>query len=365
MAVKKKRRGLQSKAAEIMHSVNAELGKPAVKLASDEEFQPVKIPSGSLVIDRITGGGFTLGRHVELFGDESACKSYIAQRTMALSQQRGNLCALVDPEKTFRPDWYSHLGGIPEELLLFQPEEKWNAEDAIAVMMLLGSKSAEEYIEVCAVDSVAAMVTDEEMAKDPREGADRIASLARMMSRALRRITTVNKNTLFIWLNQERMNIGYGAQFNPRTQPGGKALKYYATTRIELKDAGKVTESQEISHKSKLSKKDRPVGKWIQAKNQKDKSTRPYRQGMFVFDTKYGEIDLASEIIHLGLEDGIVVRDGNKFSYEDYEGHAYKAPNEKAFKKMIHSDKEFREEVVASISDMTIELSKVVRRNGA
>lgn len=363
MAVKKKRRGLQSRAAEIMHSINAEIGKPAVRLASDEEFQPVKIPTGSLVVDRVTGGGFTLGRHVELFGDEAACKSYIAQRTMALSQQRGNLCALVDPEKTFRPDWFAHLGGISEELLLFQPEEKWNAEDAVAVMMLLGSKAAEEFIEVCTVDSVAAMVTQEEMKKDPREE-DRVASQARMMSRALRRITTVNRNTLFIWTNQQRTNIGFGAQFNPRTESGGRAMKYYATTRIELRDAGKLTEGKEISNKSKLVKKEVPIGKWIQVRNQKDKSTRPYMQGMFVFDTRHGEIDLASEIIHLGLEDGVIERKGNSFSFEDSDGYEWKAGTEKKFKQLLYQQDDVRTELVESISDMTIELSKVVSRNG-
>jgi recombination protein RecA len=360
MAVKKKRRGLQSKAAEIMHSINAEIGKPAIKLGAHEDFIPIKIPTGSLVIDRITGGGFTLGRSVELFGDESACKTFIALRTMALSQQRGNLCALVDPEKTFVPEWFEYLGGIPGELLLFQPEEKWNAEDAVAIMMMLGGLQAEEFIEVCTIDSVAAMVTQEEMARDPREF-DQPASQARMMSRALRRITTTNKSTLFIWINQERTNIGFGAQFNPRTQSGGRALRYYATTRLELKDAGQVKAATDVADKGKLVKKDRPVGKWIQAKNVKDKSTRPGRMGMFVFDNIKHEIELESEIVTLGLEDGIIDQSGNKLTYEDVEGRAHTSANPKNFKKLLREDDELREELIASISDMTVESTRLVR----
>jgi RecA/RadA recombinase len=220
VAKKAKRRGKLSKAVEIASEINAAIGKPALRLASDEYFMPMKIPTGSLVMDRITGGGFTLGRHVEIFGDHAACKSFIVYRTMALSQQRGNLCALIDPEKTFQADWFDHLGGISEELLLYQPDEKWVAEDAVGVMMLLARRAQEEgAIEVISIDSVAALVTGEEMKKDPRED-DRIASQARMMSRALRRITTVNKRTLFLWTNQERANIGLGRNSIPVSSRG-------------------------------------------------------------------------------------------------------------------------------------------------
>lgn len=354
----RKRVGKVSRASEIANIVNAAMGKPVLRLGSDEDFIPIKVPTGSLVIDRITGGGFTLGRHVELYGDPSACKSYIMQKTIALSQARGNLCALIDPEKTFDPDWFSHLGGIPNELLLFQPAEQWNAEDAIGIMMMLSKLAEDDEVEVIGVDSVAAMVTQEEMAKDPREE-DRVASQARMMSRALRRITTVNKRTLFIWTNQEFMNIGYGAQFQPRMQRGGRALKYYATTRIELKRASKITKAKNVSDKSKLKSKEVPAGVWIQARSEKDKSTKPFGQGMFAFDSDNGEIDLASEIIQLGLEDEIISRTGNSFEYEDVTGEVWKAGSEKGFKQLLTDNDDMREEIIAAIQDMTTELSRV------
>lgn len=359
-ATKKKRVGKVSRSADIIAQVNSAMGKPVLRLGSDPDFIPVKIPTGSLVIDRVTGGGFTLGRHVEIYGDESACKSTIAYQTMALSQQRGNVCAMVDPEKTFDPEWFAHLGGIPEELLLFQPEEKWNAEDAIGVMMILAKLLGEDdgnFIEVITVDSVAAMVTQEEMAKDPREE-DRVASQARMMSRALRRITTVNKRTLFIWTNQQRTNIGFGAQFNPNTTSGGRAMKYYATTRLELRRAGKVTKKKAVAEKSQKKDKEVPYGNWIQVRSEKDKSTRPYRQGMFLYNADRGRIEVESEIIQLGLEDDIIERNGNVFSYEAVDGTEWKGLENK-FKSMIRENDELREELVSAISDMTVELSRV------
>jgi recombination protein RecA len=355
--MKKKRRSQVSTAAAIASQINSAMGKPVLRLGSDEDFIPIKVPTGSLVIDRVTGGGFTLGRHVELFGSENACKSFIAQKTMALSQYRGNLCALVDPEKTFDPTWFEHLGGIPNELLLFQPEEKWTAEDAIGVMMLLAQLIEDESIEIITIDSVAAMVTQEEMRKDPREE-DRIASQARMMSRALRRITTVNKRTLFIWINQQRTNIGYGAQFNPRVESGGRALKFYATTRIELQQAGRATKTGKVAEKSKVVEKKVPWGTWVQVRSQKDKSTKPYGQGQFIFDNRKGEIDFPSEIIHLGLEDEIIKRVGNTFSYEDVGGETWKG-TEVQFRKLIEKENDLHEELIAEISDMTIQLSRL------
>jgi RecA/RadA recombinase len=354
---RKKRRSHVGRAFEIANSINSIIGKPVLRLGSDKDFIPIKVSTGSLVIDRITGGGFTLGRHVELYGDESACKSYVMLRTMVLSQGRGNLCALIDPEKVFDPGWFSHLGGVPDELLLFQPEEKWNAEDAVGVMMMLGKLVEDEAVEIVGIDSVSAMVTQEEMKKDPREE-DRVASQARMMSRALRRITTTNKRTLFIWTNQERMNIGFGAQFNPRTQSGGRALRYYATTRLEFRKAGKVTRDAPVAERGQLKTKKVPQGNWIQVRSEKEKSTKPYGQGMFVFDSDHGRIDIESEIIQLGLEDEIITRSGNIFHYEDLAGIDHKG-TESRFKQLISEDHGLREELIEAITEMSFQLSRV------
>jgi hypothetical protein len=135
-------------------------------------------------------------------------------------------------------------------------------------------------------------------------------------------------------------------------------MKYYATSRIEFKKSGRVTEPGFVADKHKLMKKAIPSGNWIQVRAEKEKSTVPYRQGMFVFDSKGGRIDRFSEILQLGLEDGIITREGNTFSYEDLEGAVWKG-SEKNFKKMIEDNEFLWEEIVGAVADMTVALSKV------
>jgi hypothetical protein len=154
------------------------------------------------------------------------------------------------------------------------------------------------------------------------------------------------------------MNIGFGAQFNPRTQSGGRALRYYATTRLEFKKAGKVTKDRAVADKGQLREKKVPYGNWIQVRSEKEKSTKPYMQGMFVFDSDNGEIDQASEIIQLGLEDEIIQRRGNIFHYEDIAGIEHKGLESK-FKQMISTDNDLREELVDAIMEMTVQLARV------
>jgi recombination protein RecA len=352
---KKKRIRNRSIAAEIAAKINSGMGSPVMRLASDPELEVVKIPTPSLTINRVTGGGFALGRHVEMFGDPNSGKSLIAYGTMAMSQQRGNVCALVDPEGVFDPDWFTHLGGYPDELLYERPE---NAEEVIGVIRMLAERAREgDPIEVVTVDSVAALVTKEQEDKDPRDE-ERIASQARMMSRALRLITTKNKRVLFLWTNQERSNIGFGSQFQPRTQSGGRALGYYATTRLEFKKTGRVDKPGRRAEKMKLESKKIKVGDWIQVRAEKEKSTRPYMQGAYIYRADRGEIDLVSEIIQLGLEDEIINRKGNRFEYEGIDGSEV-IGFESDFRETLEGDEDLRDEIIMCIEDMTHQLSRV------
>jgi len=350
LASVKKRKGRLSRAAEIINDINSTLDlETPLKLGSDKYFEITRVPTGSLVIDRITGGGFAHGRHIELFGDESACKSFIAYRTMALAQDRGNLCALVDPEHSFDPDWFRRLGGIPNELILQHPK---SAEDAVAVMMML-SKHAED-LEVITIDSIPALVPREETEKDPREEA-RIAGQARMMSRALRLITVTNRKTIFLWINQERTNVGikFG---NPKTTSGGKALRFYASSRIELRRGTAVKAKRKIAKAGKLVESDKLVSRWISARAEKEKTTRPYREGSFVFDGEHGCIDVGSEIIQLALEDGLLENRGGRYSYTGLDDQEYKGTF-KSFSNLLNSNLEIQEELIAQIKDNTVNIA--------
>lgn len=331
-----------------MNEVNSTLGKPILKLGNDEWFKIIRIPSGSLVIDRITGGGFALGRHIELFGEESVCKTLILYRTMALSQQRGNVCALIDPEHAFEAKWFSHLGGSPKELLISWPE---TGEEAIEAMMLLFKQG----IEVLGVDSVASLATKEESVRSPDDKA-MVASQARFMSANLRRLTTYNEKTLVLWMNQNRTKIGtfFG---NPTTQPGGKALRFYDTARIELRRGEKITtKGKKVNTKSKIVESPVHKGYWVYAKAHKNKVSREGMEGTFAFNSIDGNIDLASEIIQLGLEDGLISRTERKISYVDYDEFEWVGTEEK-FRQMIKENPILHRELVECIEDMTLELA--------
>jgi recombination protein RecA len=337
----------RSKAAAVMTEVNSAVGEPVLKLGNDPFFEIIRIPTGSLVIDRITGGGFALGRHIELFGDESTCKTYIAYRTMALSQARGNLCALIDPEHSFDPDWFTHLGGNPSELITSQPEV---AEHAVEAMMLLFEKC-----EVITVDSVAALATREEKERKASDEA-KIASQARFMSQNLRRLTTYNEHTLVLWTNQNRTKIGtfFG---NPTTQPGGRALKFYDTARIQLSRGQKKTAAvKKANEKNMLVTSTGKVGHWVKARAEKNKAGREGMEGSFVFDNIKGEIDLYSEIVQLGLEDEIIERSKNKFTYRDYDDVEWSG-TEKKFRQMLMENDQLREDIIQEIEDHTLELA--------
>lgn len=324
-----------------------------MRLANDPDLTVVKIPTPSLTINRVTGGGFVIGRHVEITGDPSTGKSSIAYGTMALSQNRGNLCAVVDPEGVFDFNWFEHLGGRPDELLYHRPND---AEDFLAVARLLVERSLDgDPIEVVMIDSISALVTKEQVEKDPREE-ERVASQARMMSRALRLLTTRNKRMLFIWINQERDKPGvmFGAR---HTTSGGRALGFYATTRIEMRKTGQVTKKAKKAEKGKLIQKDVKSGDWIQVRVQKEKSARPYMQGAYIFDNDKGRIDPASEVIQLGLEDGIVEASGNQYFYTDLDGQEWKGTLNK-WREIIANEPDLYEELMSAIADQTHELTR-------
>lgn len=355
MASKKKRTGTRALAHEIANEINSAMGRPVMTVASDPDLKVIKVPTPSLVINRITGGGFALGRHVELFGDPNVGKSTIMYGTMALSQQRGNLCGLVDPEGVFDAEWFSHQGGFPDELLYSRPD---NAEEIIGSLRLLVEKATEgANIEIIGVDSQAAMVTKEQTEKDPREE-ERVASQARMMSRALRVLTMRNRKILFIWTNQLRSNIGFGSQFQPNVTTGGRAMGFYASTRLEFRKTGAVEISGKRAERMELKAKKVKVGDWIQVKAMKEKTTKPYQQGAYIFRTDQGRIDRFSEIVQLGLEDEIIERVGNSYLYETLDGEELKMTESK-LRARLEDDEDLRYELISSIEDMTFQQSRV------
>jgi recombination protein RecA len=163
----------------------------------------------------------------------------------------------------------------------------------------------------------------------------------------------VNKKTLFLWTNQERMNVGvvFG---NPKTTSGGRALRYYATGRIEFRRGTKVIGKRKRAKAGKLVESEVQIGRWIQCRVEKDKSTRPGREGAFVFDYEEKRISEASEIIQLGLEDRLIERSSSgQYSYEDIEGQTWKG-TQNQFQGYLRKNGELRDELVSAIEDATM-----------
>jgi recombination protein RecA len=284
-----------------------------------------------------------------LYGDYAAGKSYISYLTMALAQARGELCAIIDAEKVFDADWFRFLGGDPDQLLSARPR---TAEQLIEVLMLFAdADTAEEngsvVADIVTIDSVASLLPQEELNKAPSDGEDRTAGRARMMSRALRRITTVNDRTLFIWTNQLIDQVGgYGGA----TTPGGRALKFYASIRVNLRKETRKKLPRKRAKKTKLENVETPVGQWVVVRAEKQKTGRPELESMFMFDYERRMIDPEMEIIHLGLEDGLIERSTNTFSYEDSDENVWTGQEAK-FRRILQDQDDVREELVWAISE--------------
>ena len=323
------------------------MGSQLLSLASDPRWKIERIPSGSLVIDRVTAGGFPRGRHVELYGDYHGGKSTIAYTTLALAQARGEVCVVIDPEGSFDEAYFQFLGGDLDSLLIRRPK---TAEEFIKLLMLLVQQDDDNpSADVVLVDSVAALLPQEELAKDVEEGDDRTAGRARMMSRMLRRVTSQNDHTLILWTNQLIDKVGgYGGT----TTPGGRALKHYASVRIEFKRLDRNKKKRKTVKKGKVVEADTPVGHWVAVRAEKQKTARPEIEAMFLFDYERSRIDREYEIIHLGVLDGLITATGKptRYVYEDSDGQEWSG-TEANFRKLLRENEEMRDELEWAINE--------------
>ncbi|OHA08459.1 MAG: recombinase RecA [Candidatus Sungbacteria bacterium RIFCSPLOWO2_01_FULL_60_25] len=255
------------------------------------------IPTGSLALDMALGiGGVPKGRVIELFGPESSGKTTLALHIVAQVQKRGGLAAFVDAEHALDPDYAKRIGVKINELLISQPDTGEQALEIVDSLVRSGS------VDVVVVDSVAALTPRAEI--EGEMGQQHMGLQARLMSHALRKLTgSVSKTkTTVIFINQIRMQIGivFG---NPETTPGGKALKFYASVRIEVRRAAQIKKGEEI------------IGNRVNAKIVKNKVAPPFRRAEF--DIFYNEgISREAELLTLGEKFGIIKKAGASFTYQ-------------------------------------------------
>ena len=255
------------------------------------------ISTGSIALDIALGiGGLPKGRVVEIYGPESSGKTTLALHVAAEAQKRGGVAAVVDAEHALDSAYAGKLGVDVDELLISQPD---TGEQALEIADTLVRSGA---IDVLVIDSVAALVPRAEL--EGEMGDTHVGLQARLMSQALRKLTgSISKSQcMVIFINQIRMKIGvmFG---NPETTPGGNALKFYASTRLDIRRIGAIKDHDEV------------IGNQTRVKVVKNKVAPPFK--VVEFDIMYGEgISRTGELIDLGVKAGVVEKSGSWYSYD-------------------------------------------------
>ncbi len=277
--------------------IEKQFGKGAIMQLGEGTTLAVEgIPTGCLSLDVALGGqGVPRGRIIELFGPESSGKSTLALHIMANAQKEGGIAALIDAEYAFDPAWAKNIGLDLESLLVSQPS---NGEEGLQIVEMLVKSNS---VDVVVVDSVAALVPRAEIEGDI--GDTHVGIMARMMSQAMRKLTgaIARSKTCVIFINQIREKIGvmFG---NPETTPGGRALKFYSSCRIDVRRITTIKEGEQV------------VGSRIRAKVVKNKVAPPFRQAEFDLMHDHG-ISYEGDVLDLATESRVVDKSGAWFTY--------------------------------------------------
>jgi recombination protein RecA len=269
-----------------------------MKLGEIKRVDIEAIPTGSISLDIALGvGGIPKGRIIEVYGPESSGKSTICLQTAAQAQKRGGLVAFIDAEHALDPEYAKRLGVKINDLLISQPDSGEQALDIVESLVRSGA------VDLIIVDSVAALTPQAEI--EGEMGDTHVGRQARLMSQALRKLTaiTAKSGVTIIFTNQIRMKIGvmFG---NPEETPGGKALKFYASVRVDLRRTAQIKQGDNI------------IGNRVKAKVVKNKVAPPFK--IAEFDIIYGQgVSYENDLLNSGVKYGVLKRSGSWFIYGD------------------------------------------------
>ena len=314
---------------EVLKQIQKTFGKGAVMKLGDRQAVEVSvIPSGSLLLDEALGvGGYPKGRIIEIFGPESSGKTTLALHAIAECQKQGGTAAFIDAEHAIDPVYAKNLGVNIDNLILSQPD---SGEQALEIAEMLADSGA---IDLLVVDSVAALVPQAEL--DGEMGDNSVGLQARLMSKAMRKLAGIlNKNECaIIFINQLREKVGvmYG---NPETTSGGRALKFYASIRLDIRRTEAIKTGSDVT------------GNTCRIKVVKNKVSPPFKQ--CEIDIIYGQgISKESEILDRAVELGIIKKSGAWFEYDG----SKIAQGRDAAKEYIKSNEDVKEKLLKQIQE--------------
>ena len=319
---------------DTLRAIQTKFGEGSIMKFGDSPKVDVNvIPTGSIGLDMALGvGGIPRGRIIEIFGPESSGKTTLSLHIVAEAQKKGGVCAYIDAEHAMDPEYTKKLGVNINDLLISQPD---NGEQALEIVESLVRTGK---IDVIVVDSVAALTPKDEIEGDM--GAYHVGKQARLMSQALRKLTAIvaRSKTVVIFINQIRMQIGvmFG---NPETTPGGKALKFYTSVRLDIRKIAQIKKGEDV------------VGSRTRVKIVKNKVAAPFKQTEF--DIIYNEgISKEGEIMALGEKYKIIEKSGNSYFYTPSGEKAEKVKlgvGYDATRKFLKEDKKVSEQILKEI----------------
>lgn len=293
---------------DTLAAIKTKFGEDSIMKLGDKPRVDVNaISTGSIGLDFALGvGGLPRGRMIEVFGPESSGKTTLSLHVIAEAQKKGGICAFIDAEHAMDPEYAKRLGVKIDELLISQPDTGEQALEIVESLVRSGK------LDVIVIDSVAALTPKDEIEGDM--GQSHVGKQARLMSQALRKLTAIvaRSKTIIIFINQIRMQIGvmFG---NPETTPGGKALKFYTSVRLDIRRIAQIKKGDEV------------MGGRVRVKVVKNKVAAPFKQTEF--DLMYNEgISREGELIALGEKLGLMKKSGTSYEYDGVKlGRGYDA----------------------------------------